>query len=251
MKNLTYVVSQVQADLQDYSSDQFQRLLQYAILGFRELHLYLMPNIKVAYLEPNDALVADLPQDYEYYTKIGVCINGQIYTLSVNNDMCLVRETDGCGIDVAKTLGDIAIPGNHFTYGYYFSPHFRNGQFVGEMYSLGGGSNELGYYTIDYNLNRIQFASMVPKTSIILEYKSSGADKGGDTIIPAAAVAPIRSYIHWQLSEFDRTMGMGEKERKRQHYLVEYEKFHFYNYVFTPDEYIDSTYHHIYTAVKR
>lgn len=257
MKNLNYCVNMVLVDLQDYASDQFQRILQYALMGFRDLQLFTMPNIKVAYLEPNDALIADLPQDYEYYTKIGVCIGGQIWTLSVNKDMCLVRETDGCGIDVPKTLGDISFtnaintPTDSGGWGYYYSPHFRNGQYVGELYSMSGGLNELGYYKIDYAMNRIQFASMVPKTSIILEYKSNGADKGGDTVIPSAAVAPIRAYIHWQLGEFDKTVGVGEKERRRQMYYAEFEKFNFYNWIFTKDEYIDSTYQHIYSAVKR
>lgn len=253
MKNLDYVVNICQMDLQDYSSNQYQRLLQYAIMGFRDLHLYTMPTIKVAYLTPNDAMVADLPIDYEYYTKIGVCIGGQIWTLTVNDDMCLSRQFDGCGEMIVETnaitLDTIQNQLNANIW--YFAPHFRNGQYVGEMYAMGGGFNELGYFRIDHEKNRIQFQSTVPRTQIVMEYKSNGAEKSGETVIPTATVPAIRSFVHWQMNEFDRSVGAGEKERLKLAYYNEFEKVKFLNWSFTKDEYLDECYANIYMTVKR
>src|SRR5258705_3965293 len=99
-KNLFYVLHLVQMDLDDYATNRVQKYLQYCIMGYRDLHLYAMPNIKVAYLTPNDALVADLPQDYERYTKIGMCLNGQIWTLTLNPDLCLTHRLSNCGIEI-------------------------------------------------------------------------------------------------------------------------------------------------------
>lgn len=253
MKNLDYVVSLVQMDLQDYSSNSYQRLLQYSIMGYRELHWLVMPGVKVAYLMPNDALVADLPPDFEYYTKIGVNIGGQVWTLTVNNDMVLSRRTDGCGDEVVEngTPELTAIENQDGTSFWYFAPHFRNGQFVGEMYGLGGGFNELGYFKIDETKNRIQFQSVVPKNEIILEYKSNGAENSGATVLPTTAVAAVRAYIHWQLAEFDRTFAPSEKERRRQLYFNEFEKVKFIQFVFTKDEYLDECYANIHMTVKR
>lgn len=253
MKNLNYVIHQVQVDLQDYSSNQYQRLLQFGIMGFRDLHWLVLPEIKVAYLTPNDALVADLPLDFDYYTKVGVCIGGQVWTLSTNKDMCLSRQTDGCGVDIPEpaTLSIAAVTQQNIATGYYFAPSFRNGQYVGELYGLGGGFNELGYFRVDYEKNRIQFQSTVPKTEIVLEYKSNGADKSGDTVVPTNCVPAIRAYIHWQLAEFDKTVPGGEKARKQQLYYTEFEKVKFLKWSFTMDEYLDEVYANIHMTVKR
>jgi hypothetical protein len=201
----------------------------------------------------NDVLQVDLPVDYEYYTKIGVVINGQIWTLTRNNDIALQRKRDDCGNEELTTSQGCVenLVSQNTAAGFYYAPAFRNGQYVGEKYSMGGGLNELGFYRIDVERNRIQFASVMPKTQIVMEYKSNGVEKSGSTVIPSAAIAPIRAGIHWQLAEFDKTVGAGEKERLRQMYYNEVEKLKFFSYSFTMDEYLDATYHHIYSSVKR
>lgn len=253
MKNLNYVTSLVKMDLDDFSSSRDQKYLQYAIMGFRDLNLHTMPNIKVAYLQPNDAMVAPLPDDYEYYTKIGMCIAGQVWTLSVNRDLCMHHNLDTCGLpidEVSKVnlneVDQIGIYGR-----YQFSPHFRHGQYVGEMYGLGGGFNDLGYYRIDHEMHLIQFSSLLPKSEIVLEYKSNGADRGGESLIPGMCVEAIRAYVHWQLAEHDRTYSDSSKERKRGLFRDEHSKLRDLVFSFTMDEYLDSTYQAIKSTVKR
>jgi hypothetical protein len=226
--------------------------MQFAIHGFRKLNLYIMPNVDVAYLTPNDALVADLPVDYEKYLKIGVNVGGKIWTLTVANDGALSRKYD-CGEEVSPAPVPLStvLTTQDVSDVFWYVPHFRNGQYVGEMFSQGGGLNAAGYYRIDNEKNRIQFYSVVPKTEIYLEYKSNGLDKNGKTLIPSAAIDPIRAYIHWQLAEFDKTVSESGKARKKQIYEDAYELFNFYNWHFTEDEYYDHTYEHIKQTIKR
>lgn len=254
MKNLNYVVHLVMLDLEDFQSNRVQKYLQYAALAYRDLGLFASPNIKVAYLMPNDALVCNLPNDYAYYTKIALNIKGQLWTLTHNPDLNLTSPVGVCGLpvqDLGSVTNEVDLFGTVFDGYYYYASHFRDGQYVGEMYSMGGGYNELGYYREDRQRNQIQFSSVIPKVPIVLEYVSSGASSGGETIIEDALAEPIRSYIHWQLIEHDRSVGDGTKERKRQQYYADFEKYKISKTIPTVDEYLDSTYKYLKLTPKR
>jgi hypothetical protein len=134
--------------------------------------------------------------------------------------MLLPRKTDDCGNTlptVTQTLEDEIVGQKSLipNYGYYFAMHFRNGQYVGEMYGLGGGFNA-AYFRIDWERRQIAFDSEVPSDEIILEYKSSGIDPSGGTIVPRKTVAALIAYIHWQRIENNDKIAESKKARKQQ-----------------------------------
>jgi len=203
--NIDYAVNQCLVDIEDYDLAQYQRFLQFAYLGYTDLNLFVTQNVKVAYLRINDNKTVDLPNDFIDYLKIGVEINGQVWTLTLNDDMLLPRSTDACGETTPpdlRTIGDNVDGTEQPNYGFYFASHFRNGQYVGESYGIGGGFN-MAYFRIDHERRQIAFDSEIPDGTIILEYKSSGVKADGSTVIPRKVIPALTAYIHWRRLQYN------------------------------------------------
>lgn len=253
--NLDYVVRNALIDMNDFSMENYKRFLQWAVRGFTDLNLFVVENIRVEYLKLSSAKTATLPSDFIDYTKIGMEINGQIWTFTLNDKMVLPRKTDDCGETLPtntqtlddKVTGQASLVPN---FGYYFAMHFRNGQYVGEMYGLGGGFNN-AYFRIDHERNQIAFDSEIPTDEIILEYKSSGISASGETLIPRKAVPALIAYVHWQRIENNDKVAESKKERKRQLYITEYERLQHLENLFTIDEYLDATYSVVTSSMRR
>jgi hypothetical protein len=247
---LEYVVHRVLMDRDDNSMRFFKKFLQYAIDGMTELNLFTIQSVKVAYLEVDqNTKTANLPDDYMMYTKIGYNNRGTVYTLSLNEDLMLVRKTDSCGNGVNENLdtcGDSdsenGLISNSLPYtDLYYTPHYRNGQFVGELYGGRGNQNNAGYYRIDEARRKIVFNSEISLDEVILEYKSSGVAGDGSTIVPRQYVPALVAYVHWQLKEYKDKVPQSEKSRLRQRYIDQYNMVRRLTLDFTVEEYLDFT----------
>ena len=243
--SLEYIVHRVLMDLEDNSMRYYKKFMQYAIDGYTELNLYSIETIRVAYLEVNqNTKQADLPADYLFYTKIGYNKGGVAHTLSLNEDLMLVRNTDACGNGVNDNLTDSGTILNSASLpysGYYYSPHYRNGQFVGELYGGRGNQNNAGYYRIDKQRRKIVFNSEISLDEVILEYKSSGVEADGSTIVSREYVRTLVAYVHWQRKEHKDKVPQSEKARLMQRYIDEEKKVRRLELGFTIEEYLDVT----------
>lgn len=200
MKNLAYCVSMVQVDRQDFSAKNYQRYLQYAINIYKEyISMGIDPSVNVMYADIDSLGCVDMPCDYEYYTMVALLINGRYYTLTRNDNIPLNRRTDTCGDEVDDALITMPQLTLDNSYGYAIAGHYRAGNYVGELYGLGGGFNSAGYLTQDWKLRRFQF-SEVPMTSVVIEYVSNGANEG--SLIDDLAVNVIRFGVHDQMTLF-------------------------------------------------
>jgi hypothetical protein len=248
--SLNYIVHRVLMDRDDNSMRHYKKMLQYAIDGYTKLNLYSIETIRVAYLEVDqNTKQADLPEDYLFYTKIGYNKGGVAHTLSLNDDLMLVRKNDDCGNgqnDNLSTCGDsnsgkalslVSLPYS----GYYYTPHYRNGQFVAELYGGRGNQNNAGYYRIDKQRRKIVFNSDIALDEVILEYKSSGVRADGETLVSREYAPTIIAYIHWQLKEYKDKVAQSEKMRLKQRYIDEEKMVRRLNLGFTIEEYLDIT----------
>jgi hypothetical protein len=239
--NLDYIVNRVLMDLDDPTMRYYKKYLQYAIDGYMDLNLYTMQNIKVAYLPVKENKTVDLPSDYIDYTKIGFNQGGSIGVFSVNNDLILPRDTDDCGNVVNDNTGDCNPDDLVFpNYGYYFAPHYRNGQYVGELYSGIGNFNPNGKYRIDLDRRQIAFNSDVTTDTVILEYKSSGVSGDGSTNVPRQCVPALVAFVHWKRREYNDKVAQGTKDSLMNRYYTEFEKLRYLEFSFTVEEYFDS-----------
>lgn len=245
---LNYIVHRVLMDRDDNSMRHYKKMLQYAIDGFTKLNLHSIETIRVAYLPVDkNTKQADLPADYIFYTKIGYNKGGVAHTLSLNEDLMLVRNKDNCGNDVNDntTLCGDSDSGNVLSLaslpysGYYYLPHYRNGQFVAELYGGRGNQNNAGYYRIDKQRRKIVFNSEIALDEVILEYKSSGVNADGETIVSREYVPTLVAYVHWQLKEYKDKVPQSEKARLRQRYIDEEKMVRRLELGFTIEEYLD------------
>ena len=250
MKNLNYVVRLVQLDLQSYSTHLVPRILQYCIDAYKqELKFKTSKSVKVAYLAMNDVNNAAWPNDYEYYTKVAINWCGRLVTLSLNNNIPLQRKYDDCGIATLDQV--VANPDccNNYDYGYFYSPHYRNGQYVGEMYSMGGGFNEAGYFREDAELRQFQFYN-VPRTEVVLEYVAD-EDTTGATMIPLHIVEAIRRYAHWKMVEYDKSIPLALKQRAQDQFRFAMTELKYLTWAWTASDFMDACWAGMKSAPKR
>jgi hypothetical protein len=251
MKNLNYVISLVQLDLQDFTTHAQSRMLQYGVHCIRHILRYKTnKNVKVAYLTPNAVLNAPFPKDYEYYTKVAINIGGQLVTLTVNNDIPLNRRYE-CGVEVTEQQAGVISDIDPFRYtdGFYWASHYRNGYFVGEMYSMGGGFNEAGYFRLDHEMKQFQFYN-IPSTEIVLEYVAD-EETSGSTLIYGKDVDVLRAYIHWQMVNYDRKINGGEKQRLMGLYNAAFAERVYIEFAPNMSDYLDAMYSTTLSGPKR
>ena len=224
--NVQYCVKSVLHELNATTTTEYHRLTQLGFRIYRDLNLFVgMPNLKTVYLPVNANMTIDLPDDFVDYRAVAICVNGRLITLSLDNSLCLRHNINDCCELEAETLvnPDTGISQPLFPYWYMFLPTWRNGNYVGEDYSA-TGDNYAGYFRVDYNNRQIQFNSLIPQTEIALEYVSNGIDCDGQAIVPDYAVEPMITGIHWKNIQNDRTISLGEKDRAKQDYFIQYEK---------------------------
>ena len=124
MKTIRYCVSMVQQDRDDFSAKMRQKILQYGINTYRQyIQTGINPTIEVFYARPDSLGIINMPDDYEYYTKVGIIDNGRVFTLTLNRNMPLNRKWDTCG-DEVKLNEDLDFKGTN--YGFPFVGHYRD-----------------------------------------------------------------------------------------------------------------------------
>lgn len=241
--SLNYIVNRVLMDRDDNSMRHYKKFLQYAIDGYTKLNLFSIETIRVAYLPINkNTKSADLPEDYILYTKIGYNNNGVVNTLSLNENLMLNRKGDDCGNPVNDNREGCSEDPLPLSYSqYHYTPHYRNGQFVAELYGGRGSYNSAGFYRIDKARRKIVFNSEIAIDEVLLEYKSSGVSADGDTMVSREYVPTLVAYVHWQLKEYNDKTAQSEKMRLRQRYIDEEKAVRRLELGFTIEEFLDTT----------
>ncbi len=235
MVSIRYCVMNALIRTGDHSMNEYFPLLQLAIDCVREMRMFDEASIEVAYLIPNEAGIIEWPSDMMDYVKIGIPIKGQLYNLTVNDNMLLNR-AQKCGVDIRQMQKGIGFP-PVASDGYFYAPHFRNGQYVEGLYGLTGGFNT-GYYRVDDKMRQIQLDGFLLNNEVVLEYKSTGISAG--SVISAQAIPVVREYVLWQRIENDPRIPTTQKERKKGQYEEQVAKLRDITNNFTVAEFLDT-----------
>lgn len=241
MLPLSYVVRSAQNRANDYSEKNYKRWLQIVIEGLRDFRLYDQPSIQVGYFKLSEAGVIQLPPDYLDYIKIGIPINGQLVFLGVDNSMLLNR-AKACAEDI-RTMKNTNANLLPFTDGYFLTPHYRGGQFIGGLYGLGGGFST-AYFRVDKDAGRIQFDGVIPGIAddklVVMEYKSTGIS--AQTLISPEVVQPLIAYLNFYRTIDDPNVNMNQKQLYERELTIAVRKMRSYQNRFTLQEYMQVLY---------
>jgi len=242
-----YVVMQVLNRLNDYSLKQYKRLLQICLEGFTELNLFhINAGLEVMYLHMSLAKTVSLPSDYVNWNKIGIPIQGKLLVIP-NHENILLPRTFDTGEAVGNSDDETV---SSLSSGVFFTPHWKNGAFVGGLYGLPGGVSD-AYFRVDKENRQIVFSGSTPRSEVVLEYTSSGLKLDGTSLIPREAVAALRTYVLWQKDEYDPRVAYNAKERLKREHEEAVEAMRSFTNAFSKDEYLAMVYSTSYQAPKR
>lgn len=212
MKSIAWIVKSALNRKGMYSDSNMMRFVTIACEYWSEqINTFLNENIEVAYLDFNGTRIKSLPPDYVDYTKVGININGEVWTLGVNKHLVKPRK-ESCGLRVDNLGNSASLP----NYSYPYVDHYRNGALVSGLMTMGGGLNT-AYFNIDTKERLLIIDGHIPKGEVILEYVSNGIKNDGLAMVDHHYIAPIREYVLWQMVEHDRNVDFRtKKDRERQ-----------------------------------
>jgi hypothetical protein len=249
---LDYIVRSVIAQLEESTLRRYNTYFQYAVRGFRDLNLFAHAVSKFAYLNMSQNKTVDLPLDYVKYVKIGICVNGHIINLGLDETMCMKDSYDDCGNPIKEAIDRVASNDlEYFMWRYPYNNYFNNGQYVAGVFGLGGGFNRFGYYKVDEENRQIRFSSEVPSVPIVLEYISDGVTPDGSATVPIEAAEALIAFIHWKRLEYKKGVSLGEVDYAKRRYLNEFNNYKFLKQSFTVQEYLDMSRRGIFQTPKR
>lgn len=183
----------------DYSPSNLKRFERILLEGYADLNInFATVNYTTGIV--NEANILKLPADFVDYLKIGLLKDGQIWTLTENKDLAVMR--DVCGVEVNDDFNK-----NAFAY-----PWMTD-------YTRGGGWN-VGKYRVDKSPDnrRIVFSGAMMGCEVHIEYISTGI-KEGQTYVPVELMTTLKAYLDWILKKRDDNMPMGKIEMARRDYL--------------------------------
>lgn len=212
----------------DTSYKYLAKMMRHANRGVKDLMTNVVPyvsetNITSIILPIGVNFYAQLPEDFIYETKVGICVDGRIVLLGVNDDMCLgnpLNQNCDCNEENTAAINALCCGQCEGNYQYPFYNAWRSGQPIGELYGLSGGTCYVGYYKIDKMQNRILLSSDLTAQEVIVEYKADYT-LNGIASIPTEIELAVQMFCLWQHNmQASPTIA----DRNRSEYIIEYEK---------------------------
>lgn len=218
---LDVVVREYLFEIGETTEAKYARFLQFGIATLRDLHLDVSGNIKTVMLEIDQTLgVANLPPDFIRHTRLGVIdTQGRFHTLAENKNIMSPYKTDDCG-DLERPTGE-AVGTVGYISNEWNADNFRNGEFTGRMFGLGGGGNRYGYYNFDRTNGWIVFNSDFQASEVCLEYLGDMQKEAYDYIVNPFIVDAIKSGMYLRSIKRDRNITLGEKQLAEADYVKE------------------------------
>lgn len=215
--NVSSVIFEVIADLNEAGTHNFDRYLNFALRGLQEWHFDSAQEIKTVKLQMNSYNAVDFPDDYVDWCKLGIQVGDRVKTFGANDESISLNhdDTDDCGNPALNAVASCnELPGNCESMGGYYFHNYINshGEHLGKLFGVGGGKNCLGSWKINRERRQFQFNSEVARTNVYLEYISNGFNPCGESVINQYARNMLRTYIHWQRAIFKFGAASGEAQ---------------------------------------
>lgn len=193
------IINLTRADERDYI-----HLKQLAIEGYQELCMFHLNNSKIVYLPVGDNNIVTLPEDFLYYSLIGVLYNGRVWSLTLDERIAFSRDMD-CGEDDPPPPPAINS---------LITDPYRATRNTYHAYFADSGGHNFGYYKVDEERREIQFRWAKRFTDIVLEYCNIPIGIGEDTMIKRYVLPALRAYVLKKVVQYDTRVADREKARR-------------------------------------
>ena len=215
---LSQIVNELLAELGESQTNKFPRFYQFGLSFLRRTNFNTTGFPKVVELTINSNDTADLPADYVRYLRIALCINGRLYSLGLDESLCLNKSYNDCGVPQGHTNSQSQANAFGFIGGPLIADNYVNGEFVGRMFGIGADNNCYGYYRIDQNSRQIVFSELAQTSSVILEYLADvEIAPDGDFQVHPFAVEALKDWIHWKYKQRS-SKPLGEQQLAQQNF---------------------------------
>ena len=188
--------------------NNYQRYKQFALEGLFEMNIKVATCVDVWRGYANNAGIISLPSHYAKYTKVGLDMGGEIWTLGVNPEMINDRTPHICNSDL-DTVSTVSENSESLQ----FAPHVYRDRYYGAVYGKGGGFN-VSYYKEDRKSKRIFINPNITDREIIVEFISTGKQLNDGTIVPVHYIEPLRRWIDKIIAENNVQEPLGARAQK-------------------------------------
>ena len=221
MEKLSDIVGRVQLKMGMSSEGEYARLAQFAIQGYKNLHMDVSGLPTIINLNINTSnFTAPMPTNFLALLRLCVCINGTLHPLQLDDNICLPDTTDDCGTlqtDTAVIDSNTGLLGmglyawqtpNYDSFGGIVNRAQWNGYF-----NLGGGRSVYGRYRIDTATNSIQLANVLAG-ELVMEYLAlPEATNSGDFLVHPYDVLAIEYFTYWQSISMKSDVSGNQKQQ--------------------------------------
>lgn len=240
------------------------RLLEMAVDGYKVIFRSALP-IKRTLLTYMDDIVRRtvmFPSDMDDWFKVGMRVNNGVgntlLTLSRNRNLIPEPATSSCACDcepattVEGVLTQIESGVVPYTDMFSFGTGWRDGQYVGEFYGMGGGLSIAGSFNVDYENNRFIFGTDVPTDREIgIQYRPSALEIDGQkTKVPDVALEAMIAWLNWKKKN-DRNSSQSAMDAAGYAFDGELKDLHKKIHKIRKEEFLDLLYENLYFGVKR
>lgn len=172
--------------------------LVHATSCLRELTFDSLRIINTVELTLNNYFAADLPCDYQDWTKVGIKMGQFVQPITQRDSINRLHAYDNQGNIV--TYGDPNAVNMDFPFwpGYWMFQNIDDlGENIGRLYGYNTGIASDGFKVLKER-NQIQFTETMNTTTVVLEYISDGQTSDNASKVDEYAWSTIEAYINWK-----------------------------------------------------
>jgi hypothetical protein len=188
----------------------FQRLYNISIRGLKSLWFDVSGTPVNTYLELDENQSAHIPNGLVKVIGLWIStLSGKIPILENNKINPITSKSENT---ITEPINNRSIISNYGLSPDVSASYWKNGEFTGGVFSGVGGNPYT--YVINYEANKFQFSSVVPKR-VLCEFIQNPAMVNNKFYIHPFVEEPILNYLHWKDAEFNPQISSGEKDRLR------------------------------------
>jgi hypothetical protein len=215
--NVQDVVTQYMVEKGFDSKHQFNRLLNIAISGLKELHYDVTGEPVFTQLELDSTGTAEIPAGMINVIKMWLNVKNIGYVEIVQSDTLptnIVSSTGEVSPSLRSDINDEYVD----EFGYYDDPgaYYQGGEFTGRMYRGVGDPNPFKY-RINTATNKFEFSSNVKNP--ILEYLGTMTTVKGKHICPPFAVDALIAWLR-HAENRNKAISHSEKQYNQRMWLA-------------------------------